>query len=133
MARLRVDLLGFKGEFVVEELVEKDLGNDLEFVAVIAEAIVGADAFEAVDQLLWFFVENPALPRMYSCSAAGSKFIHVFRDHQVVDVAGGVGVEFDFLLGLKLADDQRHHHSLEIAFVIQHLGVLQHLFVGLLL
>jgi hypothetical protein len=32
----------------------------------------------------------------------------------------------------ELADDDGLHHPLEIAFVIQQLGVLQHLFVGLL-
>ena len=44
---MRFDLVG---ELVVEELVEEDLGNDLELVAVIAQAVVGADALEVVDQ-----------------------------------------------------------------------------------
>ena len=115
LAMVSSELLGFEGELVVQELVEKDLGDDLEFVAVVAQAIVGADAFEAVDQVLWFFVEIPALPR----TSSGIKFIQVFRDHQVIDVTGGVGVEFDFLLFHEAVDDQRHHRSLEIAFVIE--------------
>ena len=32
---------------------------------------------------------------------------------------------------MKLANHDRLHHSFEIAFVIQKLGVLQHVFVGL--
>ena len=60
------DFFGLEGEFVVEELVEKDLGDDLEFVAVVAQAIGGADALEAVDQLTGSVVQNPVLPRVCS-------------------------------------------------------------------
>ena len=52
-----VQLLGFEGEFVVQELVQKGLGNDLEFVTVVAQAIVGADAFQAVDQGFGFLLK----------------------------------------------------------------------------
>jgi hypothetical protein len=38
------------GEFVVEELVEENLGDNFELVAVVAEAVVSADAFEVVDE-----------------------------------------------------------------------------------
>ena len=51
LSQFGLDFLGLKGEFVVEEFVEKDLGDDLEFVAIIAEAVVGADRLEVVDQL----------------------------------------------------------------------------------
>ena len=34
----------------LEELVEEDLGDDLVFVAVIAEAVVGTDGLEVVDE-----------------------------------------------------------------------------------
>ena len=45
------------GEFVVEELVEENLGDDLELVAVVAEAVVGTDAFEVVDEGDGLFLE----------------------------------------------------------------------------
>ncbi len=45
------DFLGLISEFVIEKFIEKDLGDDLEFVAVVAQAIGGADGFYAVDQL----------------------------------------------------------------------------------
>jgi hypothetical protein len=44
-------------EFVVEELVEEDLGDDLELVAIVAEAVVGTDAFEVVAESDGFFLE----------------------------------------------------------------------------
>jgi hypothetical protein len=50
LGELRVDAFHLMGEFVVEELVEEDLGDDLVFVAVIAEAVVGADGLEVVDE-----------------------------------------------------------------------------------
>ena len=43
-------MFGFVGEFVVEEFVEEDLGDDLELVPIIAEAVVGTDALEVVDE-----------------------------------------------------------------------------------
>jgi hypothetical protein len=49
LGQFRFDLLGLEGELVVQKLVEKNLGNDLELVAVVAEAVGGADIFEAVD------------------------------------------------------------------------------------
>ena len=49
------DFLGFKRELVIEKLVEKDLGDDLEFVAVVAKAIGSADTLEAVDELAGAF------------------------------------------------------------------------------
>ena len=45
------------GEFVVEELVEEYLGDDFELVAVVAKAVVGADAFEIVDEGGGLFLE----------------------------------------------------------------------------
>ena len=53
-----VDLLGLVGELVVEDFVEKDLGDDLELVAIVTEAVVGADGLEVVDELLGFGVEE---------------------------------------------------------------------------
>ena len=49
LGQVRVDVFCFKGEFVVEKLVEKHLGDDFEFVSVVAQAIRGTDALEAVD------------------------------------------------------------------------------------
>ena len=45
-----LDAFDLVSEFVVEELVEEDLGDDLVFVAVIAEAVVGTDGLEVVDE-----------------------------------------------------------------------------------
>ena len=45
-----LDAFDLVREFVVEELVEEDLGDDLVFVAVIAEAVVGTDGLEVVDE-----------------------------------------------------------------------------------
>ena len=50
LGELWLDALDLVGEFVVEEFVEKDLGDDLVFVAVIAEAVVGADGFEIINE-----------------------------------------------------------------------------------
>jgi hypothetical protein len=38
------------GEFVVKELIEEDLGDDLELVAIVPESVVGTDALEVVDE-----------------------------------------------------------------------------------
>ncbi|MPN49168.1 hypothetical protein SDC9_196782 [bioreactor metagenome] len=46
----RPDFLGFEREFVVEELVEEDLCDDLEFVAIVAQTIGGTNGLEAVDK-----------------------------------------------------------------------------------
>jgi hypothetical protein len=51
LGECRLDFLGLKGELVVEELVEKNLGDDLEFVAIVAQTVGGANGLEAVDQL----------------------------------------------------------------------------------
>ena len=51
LRQFRVDLLHFIAKLVVHELVQKRLGNDLEFIPIIAQSIIGADAFEVVDQL----------------------------------------------------------------------------------
>ena len=53
-----VNPFGLVGELVVEEFVEKDLGDDLELVAIVTEAVVGADGLEVVDELLGFGVEE---------------------------------------------------------------------------
>lgn len=45
------------GEFVVEEFVEEDLGDDLELVAIIAQAVLRTDAFEVVDEGDGLFLE----------------------------------------------------------------------------
>ncbi len=45
-----VEALGLVGKLVVEELVEEDLGDDLELVAIVAEAVVGADGLEVVNE-----------------------------------------------------------------------------------
>ena len=50
LAECGADALDVVGEFVVEEFVEEDLGDDFVFIAVIAETVVGADAFEVVDE-----------------------------------------------------------------------------------
>jgi hypothetical protein len=39
LASAGLDFLGLKGELVVEELVEKNLGDDLEFVAIVAQTV----------------------------------------------------------------------------------------------
>ena len=48
--KVRPNFLGLECELVVEEFVEKNLGDDLEFVAIIAQAIRGANGLEAVDE-----------------------------------------------------------------------------------
>jgi hypothetical protein len=53
-----VDLLGLVGELVVEEFIEEDLSDDFELVAIVTEAVVGADGLEVVDELLGFGVEE---------------------------------------------------------------------------
>lgn len=50
LGELGLDAFDLVGEFVVEEFVEEDLGDDFVFVAVIAEAVVGADGFEVIDE-----------------------------------------------------------------------------------
>ena len=52
-----VDSFGFKGEFVVQKFIEKNLGDDLELVAIVTEAIGGTDTLEVVDQLPGSFFE----------------------------------------------------------------------------
>ena len=51
VGKLWPNFLGLEGELVVQEFVEEDLGDDLEFVAIVAQAIRGANGLEAVDQL----------------------------------------------------------------------------------
>ena len=51
LGQLGSDSLGLEGVLVIEKLVEKDLCDDLEFVAIIAQTIGGADPLEAVDHL----------------------------------------------------------------------------------
>jgi hypothetical protein len=45
------------GEFVIEELVEEDLGDDLELVPIVPQAVAGANGFEVVDEGGGFFFE----------------------------------------------------------------------------
>ena len=51
----------------------------------------------------------------------------------MVDGARGVRCEFDLLAVLEFVNNEGLHHFLEVAFVIQKLDVLQHLFVSMLL
>lgn len=49
--QFRVELFHFVTELVVHEFVQEGLGDNLEFVARVAKSIVGAHAFEIVDEL----------------------------------------------------------------------------------
>ena len=51
-----VDAFDLVGELVVEEFVEEDLGDDFELVAIVAEAVAGADGLEIVDEGGGFFL-----------------------------------------------------------------------------
>lgn len=45
------NLLGFKGKFVVQKFVEKNLRDDFELVAIIAQPISGTNSLEAINEL----------------------------------------------------------------------------------
>ena len=45
-----LDALHLVGEFVIEELVEEDLGDDLELVPIVPQAVACANGFEVVDE-----------------------------------------------------------------------------------
>ena len=49
LRQFRVDPFHFVAELVVHELVKKRLGDDLEFVAVVAQPVRSAHAFQVVD------------------------------------------------------------------------------------
>ncbi|MNP38089.1 hypothetical protein D3C76_1315800 [compost metagenome] len=49
LAQLGTNFFGFKSEFVVKKLVEKNLGYDFEFIPIVAQTIVGASLLKAVD------------------------------------------------------------------------------------
>src|SRR5574343_591035 len=51
LGQLWLDLFGFKGEFVIQKLIEKDLGNDFEFIAIVAKPVGGANGLEVINKL----------------------------------------------------------------------------------
>ena len=50
--------LASKGEPIFEQLAEKDQGDDLERVAIVAEAEVGADGLEVINEDVGFCFEE---------------------------------------------------------------------------
>ena len=52
-----LDALHLVGEFVIKELVEEYLGDDLELVPIVPKAVAGADCLEVVDEGCGFFFE----------------------------------------------------------------------------
>ena len=45
LGKFWLDFLGLKGEFVIQELIKEDLGNDFEFIAIVAKAVGSANGF----------------------------------------------------------------------------------------
>lgn len=45
-----IELFDLVNELVIQELVQKHLGDDFELITIIAQAVVSADAFQVVDQ-----------------------------------------------------------------------------------
>jgi hypothetical protein len=88
LGQLGVDAFRLEGELVVEKLVEKDLGDDLELVAIVAEAVGGADVLEVVDQLPGLFLEilgyqvvaPVLLPELNSCRYSATTSLLMVRE-----------------------------------------------------
>ena len=50
LSERRIDALDFIRELVVKKFIKENLGDNLIFVAVVAEAKIGTDTFQVIDQ-----------------------------------------------------------------------------------
>lgn len=44
-------------EFIIHELIEKNLGNDLKLIPIISESVISTDPLEIIDEVFCFLHE----------------------------------------------------------------------------